>query len=65
MGNAKKKVEPKMIQASELFCLHTCPKCGGYLSIAHWSSEQGLGGVVLGVFCLNSECSYKGERELI
>lgn len=63
MGNQKEKVEPKMIQAQELFCNQPCPKCKGYLSISHMGIDEDTYKVTLGLFCLS--CDYKGTRELI
>lgn len=64
MGKQKEKVKASsFILAQELFSNQCCPECGTYIAIN--SVEVVEGKALLNVLCLNEECIYVGERELI
>ena len=64
MGKQKKEIRSSfLIQAKELFSNQICPMCGTYLALDKMEL-QGRN-VILFVSCLNDECNYEGERELI
>lgn len=65
MGKPKEKIkESKFILASELFSNQCCPVCGTYTTVQNMWVLEGTA-VLLGIKCLNSECTYTGTRELI
>jgi transcription elongation factor Elf1 len=64
MGKSKEKIrESSLILAQELFSNQCCPVCGTFVAIMSMSVDKGS--VLLGIKCLNEDCDYVGERELV
>jgi len=64
MGKPKEKVKGStMILAKELFSNQSCPKCGTFIAIVDMEIYNNE--ATLFVKCLNEECDYIGERDLI
>lgn len=70
MAYKSEKTESKMIQASELFCCHSCIKCDGYLTVTSIGiKDYALGnlepeqGIVIELQCLS--CGYETSRLLV
>lgn len=64
MGKQKEKVkQSSFILAQELFSNQCCPYCGTFCAIVNMKVIDRA--AFLGIKCLNNDCDYEGERELI